>query len=345
MTAVVLRADASASVGTGHVMRCLALAQAVAAAGGRAVLAVAECPEPLVERARGAGVHVERLDAEVGSADDVAATLEVAASVGAPWVLLDGYRFGLDVQRALRGGGRRVALVDDFGHLDGYDVDLLLNQNSHAEASAYPGVPTCLVGPRYALLRPEFVRAVEGRPAARVDGPARRVLVTMGGSDPGNATTRVLKALARVPSEGLEIRAVVGAANPHGAQVAAAAAALDRCEVIAPVEDMVPLLDWADLAVCAGGSTLWEMAALGVPVACVVVADNQAPIAVDLERRGMVAHLGWDRDLEPEACARTLAALLSDGERRAAMAAVGRGLVDGRGAARVAAALGAGSAS
>ena len=78
MTAVVLRADASASVGTGHVMRCLALAQAVAAAGGRAVLAVAECPEPLVERARGAGVHVERLDAEVGSADDVAATLEAA---------------------------------------------------------------------------------------------------------------------------------------------------------------------------------------------------------------------------------------------------------------------------
>ena len=345
MKAIVIRADASAVQGTGHVMRCLALALALQERGIAVTVAVAECPEPLVERVRSGGVAVVRLQVEVGSAADAEATLGVAREAGAAWVVTDGYRFDLGYQRALRGAGLGLALIDDFAHLDRYEADLLLNQNSHARAADYPAAGKVLLGPTYALLRPEFVLALEGRTARTHGGRAERVLVTMGGSDPGNATVRIIEALRWLDDGPLETRVIVGAANPHRAAVDAAAAKLAGCSVLDPVKDMVPLLEWADLAVCAGGSTLWEIAAFGLPAACVILAENQAPIVSDLEGRGMVCNLGWDRDLAAERCGRALGVLLEDGPRRGRMAAVGRGLVDGAGASRVAAALAGGDPS
>lgn len=343
MKAIVLRADASASQGTGHVMRCLALALALRERGVAPVMASAECPGALVERVGSAGVRFVRLEEEVGSSEDAAATLRIAGEEGAEWVLTDGYRFGIDYQRALREGGVRLGLIDDFAHLDRYEADLLLNQNSHAREQDYPGVERLLLGPRYALLRPEFVRALGERTVEARGGRADHLLVTMGGSDPGNATTRIIEALCELRDGPSETRVIVGAANPHRSAVDAAASRLSGCCVLDPVSDMVPMLEWADLAVCAGGSTLWEMGAFGVPVACVILAPNQAPIVADLERRGMVCNLGWDRDLEAGSCSASLEALLEDGDLRGRMSAVGSGLVDGDGAARVAAALAGGS--
>ena len=339
MTTVVLRADASVGVGTGHVMRSLALAQAISTAGGEPLLAVAECPEELLGRARSVGVGTHVLGVDVGSDRDVAATLALARARGASWVVLDGYGFGPDVQRGLRRAGQRVAQVDDFAHQEDYEVDLLLNPNSHAREDAYPRAGRRLLGPRYALLRPEFSAAIADGPARQVPPRARRILVTMGGSDPSNATGSVLAALERMGGADLAIQVLLGPANPHGEAVRAAAGALGGCEVLDAVEDMIPLLRWADLALGAGGSTLWELAALGVPCACVVLAENQAPIVEDLAGRGVVESLGWDRDLEVEACSRRLSALIGDPTRRASMAASGRDLVDGRGAERVAGAL------
>ncbi len=339
MNAILIRADASTTQGTGHVMRCLALALALRERDVRILLAVAECPEALVERVQASGVEVERLAVEVGSSADAAATLALARGASAAWVVLDGYHFDLDFQRALGGDGLRLALIDDFAHLPGYEADLLLNQNSHARAEDYPGVHRLLLGPSHALLRSEFVEALGRRSARSFGGPVRRLLVTMGGSDPGNATTCLLEALGALGSEPLETRVLVGAANPHRAAVDAAASRVPGCRVLDPVKDMVPLLEWADMAICAGGSTLWEMAAFGVPAACVILAENQRPIVADLRQRGMVADLGWDRDLAVERCSSELGALMADGERRRRMSEVGRELVDGAGAERVAAAL------
>jgi UDP-2,4-diacetamido-2,4,6-trideoxy-beta-L-altropyranose hydrolase len=339
MNTILIRADASATHGTGHVMRCLALALALRERGARVVLAVAECPESLVERIQSSGVGVERLAVEVGSPEDAAATRALAGVSSAGWLVLDGYRFGLDFHRALGGGGFQLAVIDDFAHLDGYEADLLLNQNSQARAEDYPEVPRLLLGPSHALLRSEFVETLRGRAARSFGGPVRRLLVTMGGADPGNATTTILEALSALGSEPPETRVLVGAANPHRAAVDAAASGVRGCRVLDPVRDMVPLLEWADLAVCAGGSTLWEMAAFGVPVASVILAENQQPLVADLQQRGMVADLGWDRDLAPERCSRDLGALMADGARRQRMSEIGRGLVDGAGAERVARAL------
>lgn len=342
MHTIIIRADASTAQGTGHVMRCLALTLALRERGVAVILAVAECPEALVKRVEASGARVERLAVEVGSREDAAATQAVARQSGAGWVVLDGYRFDLAFQRALHGGGFKLGLVDDFAHLDGYEVDLVLNQNSHARAEDYPGVPALLLGPSHALLRSEFVhalRALEGRGARSHAGPVQRLLVTMGGSDPGNATTCILEALGALGGGQLETQVLIGAANPHRAAVDAAASGIPGCRVLDPVKDMVPLLEWADLAVCAGGSTLWEMAAFGVPVACVILAENQQPIVADLEQRGVIVDLGWDRELVAERCAKELGSLLADGARRQRMSELGRRLVDGAGAARVAAAL------
>src|SRR5258705_3656609 len=126
---LILRADASARIGTGHVMRCLALAQAWLDGGGQACFACAECPPALQQRLAGEGVTSETIHAEPGGAEDARATARLARKRGARWIALDGYHFGPSYQAHLRAAGLRLLLLDDEARASSYEADLLLNQN------------------------------------------------------------------------------------------------------------------------------------------------------------------------------------------------------------------------
>ncbi len=335
---LLVRADASDQIGTGHVMRCLALAQAWIDAGGSVHFTTAIEMPPIHSRLAADGISTIRQAVEPGSAEDAGQTIALAQQLGAAWLVVDGYPFEAEYQRLIKQAGQRLLFIDDYGQASHYAADFVLNQNSYASESFYPSrePDTCLLlGTRYALLRREF----RAQRAWKRDIPreARRILVTLGGSDPNNATTRVIQALRLLERADLEIKVVVGAANRHHESITRAAG--EDIQLLSAVTDMPSLMMWADMVVSAAGSTCWELLFFGTPVVVVILADNQAYIANSLEASHVAVNAGWQDQLSPEKLASQIAALLHDQPARQQMSQQGRVLVDGLGAERVVALL------
>lgn len=326
---LLIRADASARMGTGHVMRCLALAQAWQK-HGPVVFACAELTSALGARLAGESCQVKRLDAIPGSPQDSADTLDLARQLGASWLVLDGYQFDSSFQRAIKEGGLRLLAFDDYGHVPDPCADLVLNQNLGATAALYPGHgmgTRLLLGTRYALLRKEFLAWRDWQ--REIPLVARKVLVTLGGADPDNVTARVVEALARLD---VEAKIVVGGSNPH--HEALSFVVRPPSSVLRDASNMPELMAWADVAVAAGGSTSWELAFMGLPSVVLTLADNQAMAITALETTGT----SWrvpQSDCTAESLAPMTQALLQNGNERAHMSNLGRSLVDGLGANRV----------
>src|SRR5437660_2307809 len=136
---ILIRADASVQIGTGHVMRCLALAQAWQDAGGEAVFAMAESTPSIMARLTAENCAVIGVRAPVGGAEDANCVAEIARTNDVGWILLDGYSFGPEYQECIRSSGRKVLLVDDTVQSEPYFADIILNQNLNASESMYRG--------------------------------------------------------------------------------------------------------------------------------------------------------------------------------------------------------------
>jgi len=339
------RADASVAMGTGHVMRCLALAQAWQEAGGTAVYALAQTNGAIDARLRSQHIKLATIAATPGSALDGQQLIETARVHSCTWVVVDGYHFGAEYQQALKSAGLKVLFVDDTGHATHYCSELILNQNAHASAEMYSSRDSgtrLLLGSRYAMLRREFWSWSEFK--RNVPSQGRKVLVTMGGSDPENLTLRVIEALAQANVDGLEAAIVVGGSNPHIESLRRAAKdSAKKIRLLNDVPNMPELIAWADVAVSAAGSTCWEMCFLGLPAILVDVAPNQTPVAKELDRLGAAAHIGDAASASPEAIAARLKSLLDSQPARLTMSRQASRLVDGRGAERVVAAIRNGS--
>lgn len=336
-----IRADGSSAMGTGHVMRCVALAQGWRAAGGEAQFLCAGLAAGLRVRLGDEGFAVRDLPAPHPDPADLAATLGVldAARPG-DWLALDGYHFTTEYQAACL-GRVRLLVVDDLAHLAAYHCSALLNQNPYAPDLAYPptGDALLLLGPEYALLRDEFLHKARSEARTREAGELR-VLATFGGADPAGACGLALRGLARAGLDGLSVKLVAGPANPALAELQAAAAGLGfPVEVLAATPDMASLMAWADLAVCAAGSTCWELAHLGVPSVVLETADNQRLVARSLAESEAFVVLGDSRAVTPEQFAAAVRGLARDAARRTDLAARAMALVDGQGRTRVVEAL------
>jgi len=332
---LVIRVDASVEIGTGHVTRCLALAQAWQDAGGRTVFAVAESPSAIRARLSLESLEVVDLSCTPGTAEDASLTVALAQERRSRWIAVDGYRFGSDYQRDLKAAGSRVLFIDDYGHAPPYSANVILNQNVSASAELYADrepQTRLLLGPHYCLLRHEFAAWRDWK--REVSPLCHRVLVMMGGSDPENLTARVIEALCQA---GLDLQATVvaGGSNPHfpALQNAAAHSGL-KITLLQDVANVAELMAAADVAVSAAGSTCWELCLLGLPALLLDVAANQTALAKELDRSGCAIHVG-DRTVSANKIAKELQRLCGAHELRHSLSRRSRELVDGKGAARV----------
>lgn len=315
MTTLVVRADAGPAIGLGHAMRCLALAQAHRDAGGRVIFAMADAPEPFVARLVADGC-------ELRTTVSAAQTAALAKAEHARWVVVDGYGFDAAYEATIVDAGLQLLALDDFGDRE-HAAQLVLNQNLGA-----PGAARTLAGARYALLRREF--RTWAAPPRPVPEQARRIIVTLGGGDPGAVADVVLAALARLD---VEVQWLTGALSPRRD-------APPGVSVVVDPTDMPARMHWADLAVAASGITSWELARIGTPQIAIERADNQRVVARALEAAGIAVRAGWHEDLDEAGLARTIGALLRDAPTRAEMARRGRATIDGQGAVRVLEAMG-----
>lgn len=330
-----IRADASALAGSGHVMRMLAMAEAAQARGWRVRWGAVEMPGALDRRLQGGGIEVQPIPGPSGSIADASAT---ASAAGAGWVVADGYQFRVEFQRVVKAAGCRLLVMDDNGENQNYECTLVLNQNIGADESLYRqrGCGTrLLLGTRYALLRREFLAARRERVV--IPDVARHVLVTMGGADPAGTTGLVMDSLSLLsrPQDAVEV--VVGGSNPRRAEVERRAASLrwQSATCLHDVSDMAPLMQRADLAITAGGSTCWELCLLGVPMIAVVIAGNQRHIVRGLASVGAARDAGEASRLDAPTLSRLVADTMDDAAGRGALSRKALGLVDGKGAARV----------
>jgi UDP-2,4-diacetamido-2,4,6-trideoxy-beta-L-altropyranose hydrolase len=270
---LVFRPELSPEIGTGHLMRCWALAQTCLAQGCEALFALHRCPESLRARVTQPGISTTAL-AQASDTDELAAA---AARFHAQAVVLDGYGIDSGYRRAVAMLGMPVLAVDDGNLSFPLHADIVLNSSPTARGEDYAVVAPAarlLLGPAFAPLRSEFLEpcALPERP-----GSGNRVLVTFGGSDPTGLTLPVsLALLERLPPEAcLDI--VVGAAHAEPAPLEQLAATWPaRITLHRNSDRMAGLMAGSRLAVSAAGSTLWELASLAVPSVGVVVADNQA---------------------------------------------------------------------
>jgi len=332
---VLFRTDASAATGTGHAMRCLALAQAIGDAGGTSLF-IGDLGAAASRRLRSEGFELRAVGAPGGTRDDARVTAELAGAEAVDWIVVDGYHLGSSYRRHLSGRAWRLMAIDDQA-ADLAAADAWVNGNLFASPPMYDEADAeadVLAGPRYALLRREFWRTT--RPMVR-RARARRVLVTFGGSDPAEMTPVAIAALAGV-SPPPEVRVLVG--GDDGAGRPGSLARRTGFSVDVDVVDMTEPLAWADLVVGAAGTSALEYAWARLPSIVVSVADNQRPVAAAVDRLGIGLDATTPAGAGPEALGAVIGALLKDDQRLVEMGEASDALVDGSGAKRVAGLLG-----
>jgi UDP-2,4-diacetamido-2,4,6-trideoxy-beta-L-altropyranose hydrolase len=341
MTSILFRTDAFLPLGTGHVLRCLALAQACTDAGWKVTFAMS-ATSLLRERITQEGMLARSVIANPGSDADAQETSVIAQECKATWIVVDGYHFGSAYQRLLKKAGHSVLFFDDYGHGMPYTADILLNPNTGADPALYDNrdaFSRLLLGERYALLRREFRQHAAKKRA--FPECAHRLLVTFGGSDPGNATSLALQGIALLkPTENLSVRVIIGSANTHANEIQKSATACPfSVTCITNTTDMAGEMLQADLAITSGGTTSTELAFTGLPAIVVTIAENQIPVATALDKAGAISYLGQSSAISTRSIADALNTLISDRAKRQQMSMAGRSLIDGDGAERILLAL------
>jgi UDP-2,4-diacetamido-2,4,6-trideoxy-beta-L-altropyranose hydrolase len=333
---VLFRSDANPQIGVGHIMRSLAIAQAWQDSGGRAVFLIAQ-GSPLVEdRLRSEGIEVRSVSSPPASQQDAAETSGLLAEIGVDWVVIDGFHFDLPYIDELRATGILMVLVDDHAARSRYDAEIVLNPNIFAAPSMYQSLPATgdlLLGLKYSLLRREF----RNRPKREVSAsPARKIVITMGGADPDNVSGRLLAAMNRVDVDGLEITLVSGASNPHESALRGVVEA-SRWPIqwLKDVRDMPAVLQSADAAITAPGGTCAELAALGIPMLLVTIADNHVRTGEEFAAQHLAVNLGWHTELSNDALAVAIQSFVMNFSLRRELAGNALSKVDGLGAQRV----------
>jgi UDP-2,4-diacetamido-2,4,6-trideoxy-beta-L-altropyranose hydrolase len=368
MTSILIRTDASLSIGSGHVMRCRTLARELQRRGVQVpflcrrqpgdlisllqqefpVLALPELPLAATHTPEGQPLQGQELyGAWLGCSQeqDAADCLRALAQAGISspsWLVVDHYGLDATWQAQLLVGlagdaEPRLMVIDDLADRM-HQADLLLDQNffgtdaEHRYSGLVPEQCRQLLGPHYALLGPEYVQL---HPLVPSRTELRRVLVFFGGVDPDNLTGRALEALLAPELAHVAVDVVLGLQSPHRQEVAELVARRPHTTLHDPLPSLAGLIARADLAIGAGGATTWERACLGLPSLVVAIADNQLPVARAMDQSGKLQLLGSASVVSTESIRQALVAALHELWPRAC----GDGLTDGWGAARVATAL------
>jgi UDP-2,4-diacetamido-2,4,6-trideoxy-beta-L-altropyranose hydrolase len=320
---VLFRADASTEIGTGHVVRCLTLADCLRRRGAEVTFVTEDLPGNIDAQIRSGGFNVQRRVAE-----------------DCDWLVVDHYALGASYEREQKAFAGKVFVIDDLANRP-HDCDLLLDQNlvSNMEARYRPLVPEStrlLVGPDFALLRSEFAAAREhSRPRERL----RRILVFFGGSDPTDETSKTLRALRAAELPDVSIEALVGASNPRRTQVESLARQVRNCTVSGPTQQIAALFSAVDLSIGAGGTTTWERCCLGLPALVIAVAANQDALSRSVAERGFHRYLGTSDAIDEASLVEAITMARDQFSDLAVNAFKATTLVDGLGAERVCAAM------
>jgi UDP-2,4-diacetamido-2,4,6-trideoxy-beta-L-altropyranose hydrolase len=355
---VAIRVDASRHMGTGHLMRCLALADGLAKKAVPCLFVCRSIDEFLQSEVLRRGHELQLLTEDGANqltesdplpyaswlgahwADDAEATRHIVASVEADWLITDHYAIDCRWHAKLRGAVRRIMAIDDLADRS-HDADLLLDQSDPTETAAryrdlVPRSCVLLLGPRYALLRPEFAKLGELAEARSREPP--QFFVCFGGSDPKNCTAMAIGALDQLDGT-FVANIVVGSAHPAKTDIEATCRVRPWLRFHASTPDIAELMAQSALAVGGGGVMAWERLCVGLPSIIIAIEQNQVETATNLDRLGLAYYLGFWETVSERSLAEAIKRRITDTGRLDALRRKARAMVDGLGVDRVVAAL------
>lgn len=338
---ILIRADGGAKAGAGHLMRCLTVADALrgeperpsAGAGILFVCADGESGDFVSARGyRALVLHTDSRDLEGELPAWEGLLGELPGAPGA--ILVDSYFVTEGYLKAL-GRFAPVALLDDMA-LKSWPADALINYNVYARKEMYvsgpgQGARRLFLGGDYIPVRPRFLEQ-----PYQVRDRVREILITVGGGDPENITGRILESLW---DPAYEYHLVLGRYHPGSQALEREISGKGNVALHRDVQDMAGLMARCDLAVTAGGTTVYELCALGLPFVCFSCAPNQEALTEYMGREGVGGFAGAYHKQPRETLSRMageVRALVRDPDRRRAGSQRGKALVDGRGARRIA---------
>jgi UDP-2,4-diacetamido-2,4,6-trideoxy-beta-L-altropyranose hydrolase len=339
-----MRLDSSEQIGSGHLTRCLALAEGLREQGANVVFASRASVGnllALVERAefRVLPVPDSPCDPDPSGNKDATTFMAGADAMGGKpdWLVIDHYGIGRMWETQMRPYVRSIAVIDDLADRE-HECDVLIDANFHPDsvnryADKLPAHCVQLLGPKYALLRGEFLQErahlqnrtglVRRIQAQRVQAQRmlaqpilaqriqiQRILVFFGGVDLSNQTLKALGAIASLDRREIATDVVVGATNPHRGSVQEFCATHPDFAFHCQTAEMAMLMGQADLAIGAGGTTMWERCAMGLPSLVVTVAENQVPSTAAMACEGLLRYLGSSTEVSQSMIAHALLGLL-----------------------------------
>jgi len=309
---VAFRVDASLQIGTGHVMRCLALAQSLTARGARCVFICRKHEGHLASKIKNFGFELIELpniflknnklsdkfryenwlgcDALLDANQSTTALLSIIGHK-VDWLIVDHYGIDHKWEKAMRRITKKIMCIDDLANRQ-HDCDLLLDQTLGRIKQDYSNLTLenseFLLGPKYALLRTEFIKCRGASLKRRLNPTLKNILITMGGIDKDDITSNVLCTLNAIKSKAIKkIIVVLGSNAPFMSTVQTEALKMNiNTQVMTDVSNIAQLMTKCDLVIGAAGSTTWERCSLGVPSIQIVIADNQKVIAERMEKAG-----------------------------------------------------------
>lgn len=325
---LLIRADASPTVGAGHVMRCLALAQEWHGRGGSVIFASETLSGLAQQRISSSGF------AQVAVDHTGLATRRVAVETEASWIVID---VGVAVDRQLSAlQDLRTLVIDDVGRDFTNAPTLLLNQNAHGPNTRYHGInaDALLLGLDFVLLRDELLSKA---PASRIAPSCSSVLVTLGGTDP----LGLLPGLAESLSDSLDVMVHVASPSSHASMQQLRALERRSARVVLHIDstDMGAIFQSVDIALTSGGTTVWELAYMGVPALVGTVSPLEDRLVEGLRDLRLFRVLGTFDSLTPSDLSRAIADACADFRWRTNTSKFARDAIDGMGRLRVADAM------
>lgn len=332
---IAIRVEGSSKIGTGHLARCLTLAEEFSKREIESIFCLKDVDDLLADEISRKGFQVSRIPVSANFKEDAESFTLMFEKYDCDGAVFDGYDFNQNYLKSVRAGIPFILSIDDLAETF-FCSDIILNQNINATTKIYEGKVSTearlLLGPAYALLREEFSKV---RAVPRDFSHVENILVTFGGADPHNITLKTIKALEKIQGD-FRITVVLGVSNPHEQKIKNyTALSQNQIRVLRNVDNMGKLMVDADIAISSGGSTTWELCCLGVPALQIILAENQMNVITELDDRGVTTNLGWHEDVTGQMIHQKVADLIAEGDRRQAMSRKGKSLVDGRGAQRV----------
>lgn len=341
---IVFRVDASEQIGSGHLMRCLTLADAWREKARSTFITrplVGAMPELIEQRGHSLlllpkmkpqedleGYERWLTVKQMVDAEQTKAVLQ-AIKTSVEMLVVDHYAIDETWEKTLRPQVKQIFVIDDLANRR-HDCDVLLDQNYYRNMQMrYDNLVSkycrLLLGPAYALLRREFYE--EQKKLRKRDVAIRRILVFFGGSDQSNETEKALQAIEKLERSDLAVDVVVGQKNPHRLQIEAHCRRQKRWTYYCQVDCMAKLMHAADLAIGAGGTTTWERCFLGLPSLVLSIAENQERIAEDCAALGYMDYLGKKDTVKADDIAEKLLRYIEEPESLQAMEQAGRRLM------------------